>query len=228
MPTLLISGTDTNVGKTVATTALVAYWQRHRPLQRVALCKPVQTGTGDRELFQHLFDLDQAPELINPLQYQAPLAPPLAAAQEGREIDLALVWNTLQTLQQTYDWVFVEALGGLGSPVTAELTVADLARDWCLPTVLVVPVRLGAIGQAVAHVALAHYTGVSVKGVILNCGQPCTAQELEQWAPQTFIQSLTQTPVLGVIPYLSQSTDLTQLAQAAANLALEVLTRLEK
>ena len=147
MPILLISGTDTDVGKTVVTTALIAYWQTYWPSQRVAICKPLQTGTGDRELYQQLFDLDQSPEQLNPIHYSLPLAPPLAAAQEGREIDLAAVWTTVRSLQQTHDWVFVEGLGGLGSPVTLELTVADLARDWQLPTLLVVPVKLGAIGQ---------------------------------------------------------------------------------
>ena len=223
VPTLLISGTDTNVGKTVVTAALVAYGQTYRQSQRIAVCKPLQTGIGDRELYQRLFDLDQAPELLNPLHYQAPLAPPLAAVQEGQLIDLAIAWQAVRTLQQTYDWVFIEALGGLGSPVTHELTVADLARDWHLPTILVVPVKLGAIGQAVAHVALARYMGLPLKGLILSCIQPCTVQELENWAPQDLIQSLTQTPVLGVLPYLEQPTDLTQLAHSAANLNLDML-----
>ena len=205
------------------TTALAAYWQTYCTSHRLGIMKPIQSGLGDRELYTRLFNLDQSPEEITPLYFQAPLAPPLAADREGRRIELELAWQGFETLRQQRDWVLVESLGGLGSPVTHETTVADLAWDWRLPTVLVVPVRLGAIAQAVANVALARQTRVHLKGIVLNCTQPRTAQEIEDWAPMDLIQSLTNMPVLGVIPYLDDATDLTKLTQVAANLELERL-----
>jgi dethiobiotin synthetase len=220
---LLIAGTDTDAGKTVLTTALAAYWQTYCTSRRLGIMKPIQSGLGDRELYTRLFNLDQSPEEITPLYFQAPLAPPLAADREGRRIELELAWQGFEKLRQQRDWVLVESLGGLGSPVTHETTVADLAWDWRLPTVLVVPVRLGAIAQAVANVALARQTRVHLKGIVLNCTQPRTEQEIEDWAPIDLIQSLTNLPVLGVIPYLSDATDLTKLAQVAADLDLERL-----
>jgi dethiobiotin synthetase len=220
---LLIAGTDTDAGKTVLTTALAAYWQTYCTSRRLGIMKPIQSGLGDRELYTRLFSLDQSPEEITPLYFQAPLAPPLAADREGRRIELELAWQGFEKLRQQRDWVLVESLGGLGSPVTHETTVADLAWDWRLPTVLVVPVRLGAIAQAVANVALARQTRIHLKGIVLNCTQPRTEQEIEDWAPIDLIQSLTNLPVLGVIPYLSDATDLTKLAQVAADLDLERL-----
>jgi dethiobiotin synthetase len=219
--TLLITGTDTNAGKTVLMMALTAYWQTYCGDRSLALMKPVQCGVGDRELYHRLFSLNQSMEEINPLYFEAPLAPPLAAAREGRQIELEKVWQTLSTLIQNRDFVLVEALGGLGSPVTHELTVADLARDWRLPTVLVVPVKLGAIGQAVANVALARQARIQLQGIVLNCVQPASNQELADWAPVELIQSLTQTPVLGEIPYLDNPIDLNELSQVASNLDLE-------
>jgi dethiobiotin synthetase len=127
-------------------------------------------------------------------------------------------------LRSQRDFVLVEALGGLGSPVTDELTVADLAGEWRLPTVLVVPVRLGAIAQAVANVALARQSRVNLKGIILNCIQPRTDAEIADWTPQQLIQSLTNTPVLGCLPYLDNLTDLDKLAQIASDLDWETLT----
>ena len=221
MNTLLIAGTDTNAGKTVLMTALTAYWQTYCGDRSLALMKPVQCGVGDRELYHRLFSLNQSMEEINPLYFEAPLAPPLAAVREGRQIELEKVWQTLSTLIQNRDFVLVEALGGLGSPVTHELTVADLARDWRLPTVLVVPVKLGAIGQTVANVALARQSRIQLQGIVLNCVQPGSNQELADWAPVELIQSLTQTPVLGGIPYLDHPTDLNKLIQVASNLDLE-------
>ncbi|ASC70139.1 ATP-dependent dethiobiotin synthetase BioD [Halomicronema hongdechloris C2206] len=220
---LLIAGSDTEVGKTVLTTALAAYWQQHRPQRRLGILKLVQAGVGDRELYQQLFDLDQSAEEIAPQWFAAPLAPPLAAAQECRQVNLTVVWQGLQQLLDSRDWVLVEALGGLGSPVTAELTVADLAAAWHLPVVLVVPVQLGAIAQSVANVALARQSQLSLQGIVLNCRHPCSEADQRAWAPIPLIESLTQVPVLGTLPYLDQPQHVSTLAQVAASLDLEVL-----
>jgi dethiobiotin synthetase len=223
MNSLLITGTDTDAGKTVLTSALAAYWQMYFPDRTLAIMKLLQTGTGDREFYTRLFALDQTPDELNPLHFNAPLAPPIAAEREGRNIDLARVWTALQSLKDRKDFVLVEALGGLGSPVTWELTVADIARDWRMPGVLVVPVKLGAIGQVVANVALARQTGVNLRGIVLNCVQERSTQEIADWTPIELIKSLTQMPVLGILPHLDDPTDLTQLAKIASELDLERL-----
>ena len=219
--TLLITGTDTEIGKTVLTTALIAYWQTYCASHRLGVMKPIQSGEGDRERYTQLFQLNQSLAEINPLYFQAPLAPPVAAEIEDRAVDLGEVWSAFLNLQKQRDFILIEALGGLGSPITHELIVADLARDWQLPTVLVVPVKLGAIAQAVANVALAEKMGVNLKGIILNCLQPVSDIEQQNLAPIDLIQSLTQTPVLGIIPHIDNLDDITGLAKIAANLELE-------
>lgn len=220
---LLIAGTDTEAGKTVVTTAIAAYWQRYYPQSSLALMKPLQSGLGDRELYQRLFKLEQSPEDITPLYFDAPLAPPVAAQQEGRSVDLKLLWPVFTRLQKRAAFVLVEGVGGLGSPISWELTVADLAHDWRIPTLLVVPVKLGAIAAVVANVALARQAGVSLVGIILNCVQPRSQAEIADLTPIDLIESLTQTRVLGTIPFLEDSENLNQLVQAAANLDLEVI-----
>lgn len=221
MAALLVTGTDTDSGKTVLMAALIAYWQRYCWAYKLGVFKPVQSGTGDREFYSRVFELDQTPEQINPLWYKAPVAPPLAAAMEGKRVDLALVWKAFAELGQQRDWVLVEGAGGLGSPVSESLTVADLAAQWRLPAVLVVPVKLGSIAAAVANVALAQQKKVMLKGIVLNCAQPCTQGQIDNWAPTELIESLTQMPVLGMLPYLKQIKDLEILAEAAAKLDLE-------
>jgi dethiobiotin synthetase len=221
--TLLITGTDTDTGKTVLTSALVAYWQTYRPHESLGIFKPIQTGTGDCEFYQTLFDLNQTSQEITPLRFETPVAPPIAAEREGRLIDLGIVWQAFNTLQQQRQFVLVEALGGLGSPVTHELTVADLARDWRLPVVLVVPVKLGAIAQAVANVALARQSGVHIKGIVLNCVSPCSDQQIADWTPVQLIESLTNVSILGMLPHLADPTDISKLAQVASDLDIERL-----
>ncbi|HEY9623801.1 MAG TPA: dethiobiotin synthase [Crinalium sp.] len=223
---LLIAGTDSGVGKTVLTTALAAYWQTYCTSHSLGIMKPVQTGGGDRDLYHRLFALDQSPEEITPLAFDASLPPPLAAEREGRKVKLEKVWQAFEALCHRRDWVLVEALSGLGSPITRETTVADLAWDWRIPTVLVVPIRRGAIAQAVANVALAHQAKAHLKGIVLNCVEPCTDQDMADWAPVDLLQSLTQKPVLGCIPHLSDPTDLAKLAQVASHLDLERLVSL--
>jgi dethiobiotin synthetase len=223
MSTLLIAGTDTNVGKTYLTLCLTAYWQTYRFCSSLGLMKLMQTGAGDREIYQELFREVNSLTIVNPVYYSTPVAPPIAAAKEGKIVDLKPVWQALGQLQQQNDFVLLEALGGLGSPVTEELTVANLAADWCLPTVLVVPVKLGAIACAVTNVALARTLKVNLRGIILSCTQPDLESHLADLTPINLIESLTQVPILGTLPYISNLKDISKLAQVASMLDLELL-----
>lgn len=218
---LMIAGTDVGVGKTVVTAALAAYWKTYQAGRTLGIFKPVQTGGGDRDLYQRLFSLQQSPQEITPISFQTPIAPPIAARQAGSSISVERIWHTFETLAQHKDWVLMEAFGGLGSPITDDLTMADLAWEWRIPTILVVPVKLGSIGQAVANVALARQSRVHLKGILLNCVQPHSPTDIENWAPIPLIQTLTGLPVLGVVPHLSDPTNLTDLAQVASGLNLE-------
>jgi len=227
MQPLLITGTDTEVGKTIVTASIAAYWQTYRDPDNVSkslgIYKPIQAGVGDREYYQQTFQLSQSIEEITPLYFETPIAPAIATLREHKPVDLGLIWQQFLVLQSRYDCLLVEAMGGLGSPITAEYIVADLARDWHLPTILVVPVRLGAIGQAVANVALATLQKVQLKGIILSCTKPDAEKEIEDFAPIDLIQGLTNVPVLGVLPYVADLGDISNLAHAASCLELERL-----
>lgn len=225
MTTLLITGTDTEVGKTLLTTALIAYGQKYGEAADLAVMKLLQAGVGDGELYEQLFTFPQPAETLVPLKFQEPIAPPLAAAEEGSAVDLTPVWQTYQQLQQDYPNVLVEGVGGLGCPLTSELTVADVAAMWRMQAVLVVPIRLGAIGQAVANVALARQVKLPLCGLVLNCPTALTPEQQAQLAPPTLIQNLTHLPILGTLPYLAGDDryNKDKLAQAASNLDLEHL-----
>jgi dethiobiotin synthetase len=222
---LAIAGSDTEVGKTVFVLALAAYWQQHCQKQgALGLLKPVQSGEGDREIYGELFaDLNQSPESFNPIRLQAPLAPPIAAEREGKTIDLALAWQALQTLQRDRSFIVIEGAGGLGSPVTWELTFADVVAAWRLPLVLVVPVKLGAIAQTVANVALARQYQIPLRGIVLNEVTAVSVADREALAPIGLIESLTHVPVLGYLPHVDNWRDRAALAAAAAHLNLEPL-----
>jgi dethiobiotin synthetase len=221
--TLFITGTDTAAGKTVVTSSLVAYWQKYHSNRQLGLMKPIQSGVGDREWYHKLFNLQQTVEETTPQYFQAPLAPPIAAARENREVDLGVVWQGLSRMRSHSDFTLVEALGGLGSPVTDELTVADIAGEWKLPTVLVVPVKLGSISHAVANVALARQAKINLLGIILNCITPDAESGIADFTPIELVQRFTNIPVLGHVPYLENLEDVEKLAQVASSWDLEIL-----
>ncbi|MGF1515662.1 MAG: ATP-dependent dethiobiotin synthetase BioD [Elainellaceae cyanobacterium] len=198
MSTLLIAGAAAKAGKSTLAAALNAYWQ---------------TRSAGRSLT--LF---------------SPAAPFDESSDESAAwLDLAQTWRQLGELSGNNEassdrsrddgFVLLELPGELGTPLTPEVTVADLAWDWRLPTVLVVPVAGGMVAQAIAHVALARQSRVHLKGIVLNHRGPAP----EAAAQGALIQSLTQIPILGTLPYLTDPTDSAALAAAAAQLDLERL-----
>ena len=229
MTALLISGTDTDVGKTFITVALAAYWQNYRsnktntanPL--LSIFKLIQTGTGDVEQYNDLFAGVPSIEVIAPLRLKTPVAPPIAAEKEAKAIELGQIWQEFSIAQQKSDLVLLESLGGLGSPVTKELIVGNIAADWRLPTILVVPVKLGAISNAVANVALARSLKIDLKGIILNCTHPEAMASIEDLTPADLIQSLTRVPVLGTLPYIEHPSDRDKLGKIVANWDIELI-----
>lgn len=212
---LFISGSDTDAGKTVVTAALALI------SGQVGVMKLVQAGAGDREYYQKLLALDQSPAELNPLYFVAPLAPPLAAQREGRTVDLAQAWQYLTQLRQRLPRVLIEGAGGLGSPVTWEWTGADVCAQWRLPTLVVIPVRLGAIGQAVAQVALARQVGVPLRGLVLNESQPLTPAQRQDWAPVGLIQQLTGVPIVAQFPHVADIFSPECLKRAALSADME-------
>lgn len=222
MKTLLITGTDTDTGKTIITASLKAYYQHYFPNIKVGLMKLLQTGIqGDHQFYEQIFPNDD--NIVVPLSFSHPIAPPLAAAKENKSIDLGIIWQALLNLQKENDLILVEALGGLGSPITDELTIADVASSWHLESILVVPVKLGAIAQTVANVALARQNKVKLKGIILNCVNSCTEEQIADLTPINLIESLTQIPILGVFPYLDEVNNLENLVHGISKFDLKFI-----
>ncbi|MEB3356513.1 MAG: AAA family ATPase [Synechococcales bacterium] len=192
--TVLIAGTQVGVGKTMLRSVLAAYLAAYYPAcDRTSL---------------HLTD-DSYPD-----GYPGTGLP---------STDLAALWQTVSTCQAQHDLVLLEAPGSLGSPLTPEVTVADLAWDWRLPTVLVVPLSADVLGQAIAHVALARQSRVFLKGLVVNTPQPFSGSNLEDAVLIQNLRSLTQVPVLGKIPYLEAGDDAKTLAAVGSNLNIEGL-----
>lgn len=205
---LFITGTDTNVGKTVIATA-IARRLREEDV-RVGAYKPVASGAVRRpdgsRVWEDVEQLGQAlggvypAERICPQRFTAALAPPLAAAAEGRSVDPQLLRAGAQWWQGQVEFLVVEGAGGLLSPVSSTDSVADLARDLALPLVVVARAGLGTINHTLLTLEAAASRGLSVAGIVLNQAAAGDGDPSVESNPAE-LQKRTRIPVLAVCSY---------------------------
>jgi dethiobiotin synthetase len=175
---LFVTGTDTDCGKTYIACGIVRALRQTG--LRVGVYKPVASGCPADRPQDHdawrLWDAAGRPgqlEVVCPQTFAAPLAPHLAARAEGREVDERRLMDGL-SVWSAWDLVVVEGVGGLMSPVSDNLYVADLAAEFRLPLIVVVRDRLGAINQTLQTLitATTFCHGLDVAGIVLNTATP--------------------------------------------------------
>jgi len=171
MNVLLITGTDSGVGKTWVGRALghaLAAAGR-----RVVAIKPVETGCEDATA--RLEDgvlLAAATGQGEPLaalhRYAAPVAPALAAESEGELVDLDALILRIESLSAGAEVVLIEGIGGLLSPITWDWTVVELARTLGAAALVVGSDRVGTISHVLLTLSALELAGVPVAGVVLT------------------------------------------------------------
>ena len=171
-----VTGTDTGVGKTYASRALIAGW-RSQGLT-VGVLKPAETGcreagrwTGPRDAMALLqaAGSGQALESVCPYTYDQPLAPSEAAEAEGRSpMSFARIEALVDETRRRFDVTLVEGAGGLLVPFSGERTAADLAVRLDLPLVVVARIGLGTINHTWLTVEAARLRSLEVAGVIFS------------------------------------------------------------
>jgi dethiobiotin synthetase len=202
---IFITGTDTDVGKTVIAAGL-ALVLRDRGL-KVGVMKPVATGCYGRD--ERLVSQDAAflmeaaqnerPPLTSPARFRNPLAPNVAAMLEKKEVDVQGILKSYRQLQKHYDFMIVEGIGGLMVPLKKDYYVANLIRDMGLPIVIVAYAGLGAINHTLLTVDAAMIRGLEVRGIIFNRVSVTNYSMAELTNPKV-INDLSGIPVLGSLP----------------------------
>lgn len=178
---LFVTGTDTGVGKTYVGAMIVR--ELRRAGCRVGVYKP--TASGCRRQGRKLVSDDAVAlweaagrpgslDRVCPQRFFAPLAPHLAAREEGKQLDPELLRQGLEYWRRRSDVIVVEGAGGLMSPLGEEEYVADLAYDFALPLVVVARNALGTINQTLQTLiaAAAFRDGLEVAGIVLNHPAP--------------------------------------------------------
>jgi len=203
---VFITGTDTDVGKTWVAAGLTAAL-RQRGVKAVYF-KPIQSGCPQEEgrliptdarLARQVAGLDEPLEGLTPICLRLPLAPGVAAAQAGVEVDPGLIAAGLKGLAARYEFLVVEGAGGLYVPlIGTHFLVLDLIRWLNLPLAVVAKSGLGTINHTVLTVKAAQAAGIEVAGIILNRypEKPGLAAETNPGV----IAALTGAPILGRLP----------------------------
>ncbi len=218
VPAFYVTGTDTGIGKTIASTALL-HALRARG-QRAVGMKPVASGctreadgwrNEDALALQEASAPRPAYDDLNPYALPLPLAPELAAADAGVQLELAPIAAAFARLRAQADVVVVEGVGGWAAPLSATLDQADLARALRLPVVLVVGLRLGCLNHARLSAAAIAADGLQCIGWIGNEIDPAMERIDDNMA---MLRARLPMPCWGRLPYRPQP----QAEQLAAQL----------
>jgi dethiobiotin synthetase len=203
-----ITGTDTEIGKTHITLALMDVLKQQG--NKVVGMKPIASGCGktdaglrnsDALAIQAACSSHKAYELVNPYAFEPPIAPHLAARKSSVQIDIEQIVKLASRLAQDEDVILIEGVGGWMVPLGGGQMLADLARELDLPVILVVGMRLGCINHALLSAAAIRASGLQLAGWIANSIDPDMD---EQDAVHDALKQLMDAPLLGQMPYKGQ------------------------
>jgi dethiobiotin synthetase len=207
---ILITGTDTRVGKTFVGCGLAALLRNSG--RRVGVMKPAETGCIERDGKRFPQDAahlktasrsDLPLERICPYQLKEPLAPSVAAEREEIIIDIDRLMTLYEEIRSTHDVTIVEGAGGLMVPILPSYTYADLARVLKLPLIVVAANRLGVINHLLLTLEHAACKGLRVLGYVLNRVDKDASLAMDTNRETLF--TLTSVPCLGELPYFDGS-----------------------
>ena len=230
-----ITGTDTGVGKTVITAALIKAVKRLD--LKVCGMKPIETGClkskfkvqdtllpSDGIFLKKISNVNDSLDLITPIRFKNPLAPLPASKKEGVSIDFQKIKKSFTELSKKYDVVIVEGIGGLLVPITKDYFVLDLVRDFGLPLIIVSRPGLGTINHTMLTVNYAIKEGLIVAGIIINYSHPSEGTLAENTNPEVITQ-ICPVPIIGIFPCLEDFENSTFERAAVKHLDLETLKK---
>lgn len=178
MPTLIVTGVGTDVGKTYVTAAIIrAVRERGHPVDAL---KPVLSGFDYEQpaasdagvLLEALGQpiTAETVEAMAPFRYAAPMSPPLAAAREGKSLSFAEVAGVCRERMADSGraLLLIEGAGGVMSPLSDGATVLDLIEALAVPVLLVTGTYLGAISHTLTAVEVLRRRGVAIRAVVVS------------------------------------------------------------
>jgi len=204
---VFITGTDTEVGKTLTAAGLVVTLQDQgidvgvmKPLESGAPCFESTPIPRDAFYLKEIAGVQDDLDLINPYRFEAPLAPGVAAEKEGVEVDLQRITEAYEELKERHQFMVIEGAGGLLVPIAPGILLPELIKLLGLPLLVVARASLGTINHTLLTLSYCQREGLTAKGLIINKSTP-NADPSEGNNPQVITQ-FSGVPLLGSFPYL--------------------------
>lgn len=211
---IFIVGTDTDVGKTIVTAALMYVLRSsgyNATYFKAALSGALEEGNklipGDTKLVSKVSNLKEAYENITPYVYKTPVSPHLAAKIENNPIDLDIVKEKYSYLKKNYDYIVGEGSGGIVCPLIyneKELyMLEDLIKDLNMSVIIVARAALGTINHTVLTVRYIESLGIKIKGIIINNYK----EDFLCDDNINMIEKLTNIPIIGKLKNIEDLND---------------------
>lgn len=214
-PGLFVTGTDTDVGKTVVCCAIAAALrERHRRMS-FGVLKPISTGcrrdreglvNEDAEALAHFADCRLPLDVINPIRFKPPVAPAVAAEADGHPVDWPALTRSMSRIDEASDAVVVEGVGGVMVPLDPRqprYMVAQLAEAIGYPVVVVCRSNLGTLNHAMLTVEALRDAGCRVSGLVMNgldLDPTAAAADPSIHTNRQWLERMTGVKVLAVLP----------------------------
>jgi dethiobiotin synthetase len=205
---VFITGTDTDVGKTVVTAALAVALRTSG--YNVGVMKPIETGVTSSEdsrsdaarLGTAARSSDTLTE-VRPYAFRLPLAPLEAARLEKRRITVSTIMRAIHRLQSRHEILIVEGVGGLYVPVTSSSNIADLIYRMKYDAIVVGRVSLGGINHALLTLDALRRRNIRVLALVLNRSLPpeTATARAEECSTVKVLRQQAGVPVVGPLPY---------------------------
>jgi dethiobiotin synthetase len=217
---IFITGTDTGVGKTFVSKG-IATALRGLGID-VGVMKPAETGCSVRRgvlkpndalSLMRASKVEDDLDLVNPYRFRAPLAPSVAAAQEGMSIDMRRIVASFRILEGRHTFMIVEGAGGIMVPLTARRSFLDLAARLDLPVLIVARPGLGTINHSLLTVMALRHRKVPIAGLVFNYGRKERPGMAERTNPAV-VEERSAVPVIGIVRHGQK--DLSGLARQLA------------
>jgi len=221
---IFITGTDTGVGKTFIGAGIATALRKLGV--DVGVMKPAETGCrsnrgklvpNDALSLMRAANVDDDLDLVNRYRFKAPIAPAVAAAQEGKTIEMRRLMADFRALQRKHPFMIVEGAGGILVPLTAERTFLDLAALFGLPVLIVARPGLGTINHTLLTVMAIDQRRLPIAGIVINYACDQRSGEAERTSPAV-IEDRSGVPVIGIVRH--GQNDFTGLAETVYSLDL--------
>jgi dethiobiotin synthetase len=218
---IFVTGTGTEVGKSVVSAAICAALAASG--KKVAAYKPVVTGIGeeggegwppDHELLASVVSSGQEASDIAPIRFEPPVSPHHAADLAGTKLDPPALVDAARRAAKDHDFIVCEGIGGILVPFTTGYMVRDLALDLGLPVLIAANPGLGTINHTLLTIEAARAGGLALLGVVLT-PWPEEPSDLES-SNREAIEQLGNVEVYGL-----PETSPDGLAEAGEKLPLE-------